>query len=103
MLNGKLHSASGVQFVASMADLDQFERQIEETVSFLGSHLRQIEAAASFPGVQHAVLDFGVCLPAGHVAQFSLLPLRLIRLVAQAGVDVQVSNYLCSDENNFAH
>jgi hypothetical protein len=97
-LKGTLYSDSGAQFVASEANLDQFECQTEDVAIFLEDNLSSIAAASSFAGVERAVLDFGVCLPEGYVAQFSLLPLRLIRLAAQAGVAIQLSHYLCSDE-----
>lgn len=98
-LKGEHYSDSGAQFIASEADLDQFEHQTEDAAAFLASHLSSIARASTFAGVECAILDFGVCLPMGYVAQFSELPLRRIRLAAEAGVAIQLSHYLCSDES----
>lgn len=94
---GKLHTNSGVQLLASDADLDEFARQIEDATAFLGTHLADISDMASFPGVQDAVLDFGISLPKGYVAQFSYVPSKLVQLVAKAGLGICLSHYSCSD------
>ncbi|WP_218082142.1 hypothetical protein [Anthocerotibacter panamensis] len=38
ILRGKTHSDSGVSFVASEADLDEFNRQVTEAAAFLDFH-----------------------------------------------------------------
>jgi hypothetical protein len=52
-----------------------------------------------FPGVQNAVLDFGISLYEGNVAQFSFLPPKLVRLAANAGIGLEISHYACSKDD----
>jgi len=98
--NGKLHSDSGANFIASEADLDEFARQVTETTEFLKLHIANIAQVAAFPGVQNALLDFGVSLKEGCFAQFSYLPPKLIQLAASAGIGIEISHYACSDEDS---
>lgn len=98
-LKGKFHSNSGANFLASDADLDEFDRQVSETTEFLKLHSTSIAKLAIFPGVQYATLDFGVCLTEGNVAQFSYFSPSFIQLVATAKVGLEVSHYACSNED----
>lgn len=96
---GKRHDHSGATFVASDADFDEFEEQIEEATCYLETHCRQIASIASFEGVQHATLDIGIALR--DVAIHSdILPLRFLRAAADAGISVELSHYPCSEEKN---
>lgn len=51
-LLGKVHSDSGASFVASIADLKQFDLQVKETTAFLERHSETIARMAEFPGVE---------------------------------------------------
>ena len=99
-LKGKVHLDCGVNFVASEADLDEFTRQLDEATKFLETHQTTIEKMVATPGVEFAVLDFGVCLRQGYVAQFCYFPPNFIQLAAKTGVGVEVSQYACSDEDD---
>ncbi len=98
-LKGKVHSDCGANFVASEADLDEFTRQLDEATNFLETHQTTIAIMVATPGVEFAVLDFGVCLREGYVTQFCYFPPNFIQLAASAGVGVEVSQYACSDED----
>ena len=98
-LRGKFYSSSGANFLASDADLDEFDRQVSETTEFLKSHSTSIAKLAEFPGVQYAVLDFGVCITEGNVAQFSYFSPSFIQFAATAKVGLEVSHYACSEED----
>jgi hypothetical protein len=98
--NGRLHSDSGANVIASEADLDAFERQVIEATEFLTLHATDIAQIAVFPGVQNAVLDFGISLKVGYFTQFSYLPPRLIQLAASAGIGIEISHYACGDEDS---
>lgn len=78
ILKGKLHSDSGASFLASDADLDEFDRQVSEATDYLEQHAPVIAKMVEYPGVQNAVLDFGFSLYEGNVAQFSFLPPKLV-------------------------
>lgn len=96
VLKGKFHSDSGVNFLASDADLDEFDRQVSEATEYLEKHAPVIAKMVDFPGVQNAVLDFGFSLYEDNVAQFSFLPPKLVRLAASAGIGLEISYYACS-------
>ena len=97
VLKREFHSDSGANFLASDADFDEFDRQVSEATEFLELHAPVIAKIVTFPGVQNAVLDFGVSIYEGHIAQFSYLPPRLIQLAANAGIGVEISHYACSE------
>lgn len=99
LLKGKYYSESGASFVASDAKLDEFAEQAAEATEFLNLHLGTITNLVVYPGVQNAILDFGVALVQGYVSQCSYLPPKLIQLAAKAGVSIAITNYACSDEN----
>jgi len=96
-LKGKVHTDSGANFLASEADLDNFAGQVEEAVAFLERHAAIAAKMAAFPGVQAAVLDFGVSLSEGYLAQFCYLPPRLVQIAASAMLGLEVSQYACSE------
>ncbi len=98
-IKGRFHSDSGATFVASEADLDEFDRQVKEATGFLEAHAPVITRIVAFPGVQSAVLDFGVAITQGNVTQFSYLPPRLIQLAASCGIGVEISHYACSEDD----
>jgi hypothetical protein len=99
-LNGKLNSDSGANFIASEVDFDEFERQVTEATEFLKLHTAHIAQIVAFPGVQNAVLDFGVSLKERYVAQYSYLPPKLIQLAASAGIGIEISHYACGNEDS---
>jgi hypothetical protein len=99
VLKGKLYSDSGANFLASGADLDEFDRQVSEATEYLEQHAPVIAKMVEFPGVQNAVLDFGFSLYEGSVAQFSFLPPKLVRLAASAGIGLEISHYACSKDD----
>lgn len=97
---GKIHTDSGANFVASGADLDEFQRQVDEAAGYLEKHVETIAAMAADSKVQSAVLDFGVCLREGYVAQFCHFPPKFIQLVAKSGLALEVSHYACSESED---
>lgn len=98
-LKGKVHSDCGANFIASEADLDEFARQLDEATTYLETHATTITKMVAAPGVQFAVLDFGVSLREGYVAQFCYFPPRFIQLAANAGIGLEVSQYACSEDD----
>jgi hypothetical protein len=54
-IHGKVYPDSGAHFLASDADLDEFDLQVTETTEFLELHAPVIARVVAFPGVQHAV------------------------------------------------
>ncbi|HSI46695.1 MAG TPA: hypothetical protein VLA61_00330 [Ideonella sp.] len=99
LLKGKIHIDSGANFVASGADLDDFSGQVKEATEFLRNHSELVARMAAFPGVQTAVLDFGVSLQEGYVSQFCYLPTQLVQLAASASLALEISQYACSESD----
>lgn len=99
-IKGKVHSDCGANFIASEADLHEFDRQVKEATAFLELHSPTIAAMAATPGVQFAVLDFGVALIEGYVAQFCYFPPRFVQLVASSGIGLEVSHYACCNDES---
>ena len=91
----KRHEISGVQFVASNAEMEEFDRQIDEATAFLRTHREEIRRLAAAPGVEDATLDFGICWQ-DVVFQFDYLPPSLVRLAGELGLGLEISHYPCS-------
>ena len=100
MLKGRTHSNAGANYIASNADLDQFELQLTDATQFMEKNLSDIKNITSFPGVESATLDFGVALNEGYVAQFAYLPPHFLKLAVDVGVGIEISHYACSDDEN---
>ena len=98
-LRGKVYSNSGANFVASEADFDEFARQLDEATAYLEIHAETIAEMVATPGVQFAVLDFGVSLREGCVAQFCYFPPRFVQLAAEVGLGLEISQYACSEDD----
>ena len=90
-IKGKTHSDSGVSFVASDADFDEFERQLTDATEFLETHASEVASMAATPGVKFATLDFGVSLYEDSVAQFCSFPPKFVQLAASASLGLEVS------------
>lgn len=99
-LKGKVHSDSGVSFVASEADLDEIACQLTDATVFLEMHGAEIASMAETPGVQFATLDFGVSLYEDSIALFCSIPPKLVQLAASAGLGLEVSVYACNKDAN---
>ena len=99
-IKGKVHFDSGVSFVASDADFDEFERQLTDAAEFLETHTSEVASMAATPGVKFATLDFGVSLYEDSVAQFCSFPQKFVRLAASAGLGLEVSIYACSKDTS---
>lgn len=95
---GKRNESSGVSFVASDADFDEFGLQIAEATKFLEDNSVRIAAMASFEGVEHAILDFGIKLLAVPFHSDILTP-RFLMAVAGTGIAVELSHYPCRAED----
>ncbi|MEQ9726235.1 hypothetical protein ABRP29_11440 [Pseudomonas sp. WHRI 8822A] len=98
LLKGKTHRDSGANFAASEADFDEFPRQLAEATNYLKTHASALALLVATPGVQHSTLDFGLSFQEGSVTQTFHFPSAFIKLAAQIGICVEVSQYACSDD-----
>jgi hypothetical protein len=89
---GRKNENSGVKYVASDTDFNDFARQIGDAIAFLEKHSDMIRMMVSFPGVEDAVLDFGI--ERRDVAvQCDRLPAKLVSLAGNVGLAIEISQY----------
>lgn len=89
---GEPLAKSVVTFVASDADFEAFETQLEEATAFVERNMAGLIRVSALQGVEEAVLDFGVELRDVAV-HCDRLPPRFLRAAGKAGVSVQISHY----------
>jgi len=87
-----INDSSGVRAVASEAEFSELPRQIEDTTEFLRKHHDAIGKLTSYPGVEGAVLDFGVDIYPPGWASFTFPP-ELLSLAGSLGVSLCLSVY----------
>lgn len=89
---GRHHERSGVHVCVSDADFNEFSRQIEESVEFLGSKYEQVRRLCEWPGIEDTTLDFGI--EQRDVPLYCVyLPPELIRLAGSLGIGIELSHY----------
>ncbi len=87
-----INDSSGVRVVASGAEFTELPKQIEDTIVFLREHHGAIGKLTSYPGVEGAVLDFGVDIYPPGWASFTFPP-ELLSLAGSVGVSLCLSVY----------
>lgn len=95
--HGKCHEDSGVTFVASDANMDDFPSQLEDATKFLEDYGTQIAFIVAREDVEDVTLDFGIKLCEEMIHHDILTP-RFLRSAALAGVAVGLSHYPCKNE-----
>jgi hypothetical protein len=90
--NGRRNQVSGIHIVVSDAEFDAFPQQVTEAISFLRTHHDQVRVLCEFPGVDGAILDFGIARRDVPV-QCDILPPELIRLAGELGLGIELSQY----------
>ena len=88
---------SGATFVASDADLYDFDLQVECATEFLKEHSGDISTIIAFKGVEDTVLDFGIGLRDTAIHCDILTP-QFLKAAGDAGVIVELSHYPRSSE-----
>ena len=90
---------SGVQVVASDAEITELALQVAQATQFLRENSAAIALLAKTFGVEEANLYFGVALCEGNVAVMFEASQELVRLAATAGLGINVSTYLTSADD----
>jgi len=86
------HERSSIHVDVSSADFSDLPTQVADAIAFLDAHEQLIRTAATFPGVETAVLDFA--LEIRNVAINSkLLPPDLLLRAGALGVAIELSLY----------
>lgn len=97
--DGRVYDSSGFNFTISDAGFREFEQQLTEAIEFLNARTDLLRAMRLFPGVESAVLDFGIAWK-DTATQTDRFPEELIRLSGEIGVAIEVSHYPVSSESN---
>jgi hypothetical protein len=84
--------ASTIHVEVSSADFEELEEQVRDAIAFLDEHEAALRRARSFPGVEYAVLDFGVDLRDVAI-NCKRFPAALLLRAGALGVDIEVSLY----------
>jgi len=94
--DGKLLENSGITIETSSADFDDLTKQIEDTISYLEKHQNSLKHINVFPGIEYAILDFGIKLRIDNenvVIQNDHFPNQLLFLAGTLGLSMQCSIY----------
>jgi hypothetical protein len=97
--NVDVNETSGVRLLASGSDQSEFAKQLDDVTSFLDVNLAAVQRLSSFPGVEWALLDFGVAISPPGWASFTF-PVDLLRLAGAAGVALSLSVYPTDEEGD---
>ncbi len=90
--SGPVRTTTGLNIPTSNAGFHELQRQISETIEFLQVEAAQIRQLVAWPGVEGAVLDFGIERRDVYV-QCDYLPADLIRLAGELGLGIELSQY----------
>ena len=93
------HPTSGVRYVVSNADFDQFEEQKKDAINFMRDNACSIREIMSAAGVDGAELDFGIDKRDVFV-QCDSFPAELVRLAGELGLDIMLSQYPTPEEKS---
>jgi hypothetical protein len=90
--NSRLCSTSGVNFVVSNADFDDFDQQKHDATVFVTRHATALAKLLATPGIDHASIDFGISMR-DVIAQSDGFEPALIRAIAPIGLQLVLSQY----------
>jgi hypothetical protein len=99
--DGEKRAFSGLSIETSNADFNQLDVQISDTIAFLKANKEKLQHIVTTKEVDHATLDFGIELRIDYdrvVYQFDRFPAELLRLAGGLGIDLEISLYPASSE-----
>jgi hypothetical protein len=89
---GKKKPHSGASFVASDAEMTEFDLQVNEAIQFLETYKEDIEKLVAYPGVEEARLDFGINLREMFINS-DYLPPKILALAGNLNIAIELSHY----------
>jgi hypothetical protein len=93
--DGPLNEQSTINVAVSNAGFDKLALQIQDALSFLRLHERDLRAARSYPGVDGCVFDFPL-ETRDVMVQSDFFPASLLKEMGALGIDLEVSRYPAS-------
>jgi len=94
--SSRVFEESCVHFEVSDLDFHELEGQARDAIQFLDQYAAQLRAIMSFPGVQGAVLDFGIAWR-DVMVQTDQLPADLLKRAGTLGIGIDLSHYPVSE------
>jgi hypothetical protein len=94
--DGNKNPFSGLSIVASNADFDQLDKQIEDTIHFLSTNKERLQLIALIKEVDFATIDFAITIRIDMkrvVFQFEHFPSELLKLSGDLGIGLDISLY----------
>ncbi|RYG67881.1 DUF4279 domain-containing protein, partial [bacterium] len=86
----RLHS--GFSVIASNADMDDPQQQVEEVIVFLKTNQNELAKLRDFPNVEEPILDFGI-RDRDVAVQSDRFPAELLHLAGSLNIGLEVSRY----------
>lgn len=91
-MRDELNDTSGLVIRISNADFYEFDRQIGDAIQFLETYRFELISLVTCTQVDIAFIDFGTGW-LGEGAQFWRFPLALLTLIAEVGIELELSHY----------
>lgn len=89
---GCLVLTSGASFIASDAERNTFEKQLEDATEYFKNNMSLINSMANYPGVEEATLNFDIELRDETSHSHYLNP-EFVASASKAGIGVEISYY----------
>jgi hypothetical protein len=89
---------SGVSYLISNAEFEEFDKQIVDAIKYLRNNKSQIRSVTSLRGVEGSSLDFGIVWRDVAV-QCDHFPAELVKEAGELGLGMELSQYPPSEEN----
>jgi hypothetical protein len=90
--DGEKHKNSGVTYLTSNAEFENFELQVKESINYLAENVDKIKSILSFPDIDFAVLDFGIVWRDVAI-QSDYFPPDLVKIAGELGLGIELSQY----------
>ncbi len=97
MNDRKVHEKSGVTYLVSNAEFEEFEIQKTDAIAFMKRHFNELNKIHLLDGLESAVLDFGILMRDVFI-QSDVFPAELLFLAGQLGFDIELSQYRPSED-----
>lgn len=95
--NSKLHEKSGVTYLVSNAEFEEFEIQKIDAIAFMRQYFCELKKIHLLDGLEFAFLDFGITRR-DVVVQCDYFQSELLLLAGQLGFDIELSQYPVSQD-----
>jgi hypothetical protein len=97
--DGDKSQTSGLSIELSSADFSDLRTQIDEAISFCRTYGEALRLLVGFPGVEHALADFGSEIRDPWWCSYSFPP-ELMALLGGLGISLGLSIYPVSGDNS---